>query len=303
MPKFSIIIPVYNVEEYIQECLESVMNQSFKDYEVIVVDDGTKDHSIEKIKDYKVEIIHQENQGLSMARNNGAKKAKGEYILFVDSDDTIEKDLLKKLNEATTTKPDLVRYQIREVYEDHQEDHEEEGFDTCSGQEAFTKICKYHIVEAAPLYAMKRSYWEKEKYQFAKGKYHEDFGLVPLIILKAKEVISIPYIGYNYRQRSNSIMSTVDYEKVKKKAYDFLDHYRYLMKEIKDVKEDTTIFRSFIANSVIEKGTELKGKDYQEYKRELKQEKVLDQILTDSLPRIIKKVLLKISPKLYFKMK
>ena len=302
MPKFSIIIPVYNVEKYIQECLESVINQSEKDYEVIVVNDGTKDHSMEIVKDYDVRVINQENQGLSAARNAGAKKAKGDYILFVDSDDTIEKDLIKKLKEASKDNPDIIRYQLRETYETRENvDHEEEGFDTCSGVEAFNKICKYHIVEAAPCYAIKRSYFEKEKFAFAKGMLHEDFGLIPLVIVKAEKVKSISYIGYNYRQRENSIMSTNDYPKTKKKVEDFYQHYCFLMKEIKKTKLEATTFKSFIANSLILKITELKGKDYKDYKKKLKEEKVFDQILTDTVSRKIKKWLVKISPKIYYR--
>ena len=115
MPKFSIIIPVYNVEKYIGKCLESVMNQTYKDYEVIVVNDGTKDNSMDIVKNYPVKIIEQENQGLSVARNTGVKKAKGEYIIFLDSDDYIEKDLLKNINKSLDNNPDLVRFQIQEV--------------------------------------------------------------------------------------------------------------------------------------------------------------------------------------------
>ena len=77
MPKFSIVIPVYNVEKYIKRCLDSVFNQSFKDFEVIVVNDGTKDNSMDIVENYDVKIITQKNQGLSVARNTGVKKAKG----------------------------------------------------------------------------------------------------------------------------------------------------------------------------------------------------------------------------------
>lgn len=304
MPKFSIIIPVYNVEDYIKECLDSVMNQTYKDYEVIVVNDGTKDNSMDIVKKYKVKTINQENQGLSVARNTGAKAARGEYIIFLDSDDTIEKDLLKELSEAIEDKPDIVRFQIQELYEDNTtKEFNEEGFDTCRGDKAFSKLCKYHFVENAWCYAIKRSYYISEKYQFAKNMIHEDFGLIPLVIMKAKRVKSINYIGYNYRQRQNSIMSTKNYEKTKKKVNDFLKHYTYLITEINKTKLDSTIFKSFIANSLILKITELEGKDYKEYKKILKEEKVYDNILTDTLPRKIKKVLLKISPRLYYKKK
>ena len=304
MRKFSIIIPVYNVEEYIKECLDSVMNQTYNDFEVIVVNDGTKDNSMDIVKQYDVKIINQENQGLSVARNNGAKNAKGEYILFLDSDDTIEKDLLKKLEEATQDKPDVVRFQIQEMYEDNsKKEYKEESFSTCKGESAFSKICKYHFVENAWSYAIKRSYYEKEKYEFAKGMIHEDFGLIPLVIMKANRVKSIDYIGYNYRQRNNSIMSTVSYDKTKKKVEDFYKHYLYLVKEIEKTKLDSRVFKSFIANSLILKITELKRKDYKKYKKILTKEKVFDNILTDTFSRKIKKVLLKISPKLYYRKK
>ena len=300
MPKFSIIIPVYNVEDYIKECLDSVKNQTYKDYEVIVVDDGTKDKSMDIVKKYKVKTIHQENQGLSAARNNGVKRAKGEYILFLDSDDTIEEGLLKNLAEATADKPDVIRFQIQEMFADHSKNKfKEDGFSTCKGEKAFSKICQYHFVENAWCYAIRRSYYEKEKYAFAKGRIHEDFGLIPLVIIKAPRVKAIEYIGYNYRQRQNSIMSTNNYEKTKKKVEDFLYHYIFLIKEINKTKLDATVFKSFIANSLILKITELKGKDYREYRKILKEEKVYDQILADTFPRKIKKVLFKINPKLY----
>lgn len=304
MPKFSIVIPVYNVEDYIKECLDSVFQQSFKDYEVIVVNDGTKDKSMDIVKDYDVKIINQENQGLSAARNNGAKKAKGDYLLFVDSDDTIDKDLLKNLNEASKDKPEVIRFQIRETYEEKEpKDFPEEGFSSCNGVKAFEKICAYHFVENAWCYAIQRRYYEKEKFEFAKGMIHEDFGLIPLVIMKARNVKSIPYIGYNYRQRQNSIMSAKNYEKTKKKVEDFLKHYTYLITEINKTKLDSKVFKSFIANSLILKITELEGQDYKDYKKILKEEKVYDNLLTDTFPRKIKKGLVKISPRIYHRKK
>lgn len=302
MKKFSIIIPVYNVEEYIKECLDSVFNQTFKDYEVIVINDGTKDNSMDIVKKYDVKLINQENQGLSMARNNGVKHAKGEYIIFLDSDDSIDEHLLEELDKATEDKPDVIRFQIRETYENKPSiDFNEEGFNTCKGEKAFEKIVKYHFVENAWCYAIKRSYYENEKYEFAKGMIHEDFGLIPLVIMKAPRVKSISYVGYNYRQRENSIMSNPNYEKTKKKVNDFLKHYTYLITEINKTNLDSRIFKSFISNSLIIKITELKKKDYKEYKKILKEEKVFDNLLTDTLSRKIKKVLIKISPKLVVK--
>ena len=174
MPKFSIIVPVYNVEEYIDDCLKSIKNQTFKDYEVIVVNDGTKDNSMDIVKKYDVEIINQENGGLSAARNAGVKKAKGEYLIFLDSDDYIEKDLLKKINDSIKDNPDVVRFQIKEVYPDKEIDFNEESFNTLNGVEAFNNIVKYHFIENAWCYAIKRSYYLENKYEFKKSTYHED---------------------------------------------------------------------------------------------------------------------------------
>ena len=299
MPKFSIIIPVYNVEKYIKKCLDSIFEQSFKDYEVIVVNDGTKDNSMDIVKEYNVKIINQKNQGLSEARNSGAKKATGEYLIFIDSDDYIDKDLLKEINKSLKNDPDIVRFQIREVYEDKEsKDYKETPFTNKNGVEAFNLITKYHFVENAWSYAIKRSYYEDNNYSFKKGTIHEDFGLLPLVIIKANTVNSISYIGYNYLQRKGSIMSQKDYEKTKKKVSDFYNHYKYLIEEINMTKLDSKVFKSFISNSLILKICELDNKDYKEYKKILKEQKVFDNLLEDSFVRKIKKLLFKISPKI-----
>lgn len=99
--KVSVIIPVYNVENYIKECVESVINQTLKEIEIIIVNDGTKDNSIKKIEKYlsdsRVILINKENGGVSSARNAGLKIARGEYISFIDSDDFIELTMLEDL--------------------------------------------------------------------------------------------------------------------------------------------------------------------------------------------------------------
>lgn len=303
MPKFSVIIPVYNVEKYIKKCVESVLNQSFKDCEVIVVNDGTPDNSIDMIKDYNLTIIDQKNQGLSAARNNAVKKAKGDYIIFLDSDDYWRKDLLKEINKSLKNDPDVVRFQIQETFEDQDGilEHKEKGFEGLNGVDAFNAICNYHYLENACCYAIKRKYFEKNKFEFKKGKIHEDFGLLPLVIIKANVVNSIEYIGYNYLQRKTSIMGNKSYEKTIKKVNDMFEHYKFLINEIDKTKIDSKVFKSFAANSTILKICELKGKEYKEFKKKLKEEKVYDNLLIDTLPRKIKKQILKVSPKLYYK--
>ena len=95
MIKLSVIVPVYNVENYVSECIESIVSQTLKEIEIIVINDGCTDNSIEnikKIKDKRIMIVDKENGGLSSARNRGIKEAKGEYIIFIDSDDFLKYD-------------------------------------------------------------------------------------------------------------------------------------------------------------------------------------------------------------------
>lgn len=104
-PLISVIIPVYNVEKYLHRCLDSVIEQTYKNLEVILIDDGSTDHSGEICDDYaakdvRIHVIHQENQGVSAARNKGLDTAKGEYIAFVDSDDYILPEMYAKMLEC-----------------------------------------------------------------------------------------------------------------------------------------------------------------------------------------------------------
>ena len=98
MPKISVIVPIFNVEKYLKECLESIINQTFKDIEIICINDGSTDNSLDILnqyaeKDNRIKVITQSNQGLSAARNTGIKYANGEYISFIDSDDYIDTSL------------------------------------------------------------------------------------------------------------------------------------------------------------------------------------------------------------------
>lgn len=304
--KFSLIIPAYNVEKYIKKCLDSVLNQTYNNYEIIIINDGSTDNTSKILESYKsdkkIKIINQENKGLSNARNTGVSNAKGDYILFIDSDDFIEKELLEILNK-TIKDEDLVRFQIRILDETNKiiKEYKEETFNNLNGIEAFNKLSKYNLVELAVCYAYKKDTFLKNNYKFEEKTYHEDFGLIPYIIISSKKVTSINYIGYNYLQRKNSIMNNTDYEKEIKKSNDVLKHYKNLIKWSQNIEGDLTIYKSFIANSVILKSLNLKEKDYKNYIKKLKEYKVYDDLLTNNKENKIKKILIKISPKLYYK--
>lgn len=120
---FSIILPVYNVEKYLCECVESILKQTYKDYEIILVDDGSTDKSPEICDSFSeqnpcVKTVHKKNGGLSDARNAGTKTARGEYIIYIDSDDfVIAEDFLEKLADKTKNSPDLILYKYSKYYD------------------------------------------------------------------------------------------------------------------------------------------------------------------------------------------
>ena len=121
--KVSVVVPVYNVEKYLRDCLESVINQDFKEIEIICVNDGSKDDSQKILEEYsekdsRIHIIVQENQGVSCARNVGIRCAKGEYICFLDSDDMLESSALREIYEYAKSKQlDILHYDAECLYE------------------------------------------------------------------------------------------------------------------------------------------------------------------------------------------
>jgi glycosyltransferase family protein len=112
MPKISVVVPVYNVEKYLKECLDSILNQSYKDFEVVCVNDGSTDNSLEILneyakKDLRINVINQENQGSGLTRNDGLSLVKGDYIIFVDADDYLEEGLFESLVKSFCENPDI----------------------------------------------------------------------------------------------------------------------------------------------------------------------------------------------------
>lgn len=127
--RFSVIVPVYNVEKYLAKCLDSILQQTNQDFELLIVNDGTKDHSQDIIDEYvqkypdKIRAFIKENGGLSDARNYGVERAKGEYIVFVDSDDSIDHKLFETLSKQIDQEngPDVLSIDIVNVSEQMEE--------------------------------------------------------------------------------------------------------------------------------------------------------------------------------------
>lgn len=310
MIKYSFIVPVYNTEKYLKKCLDSLINQTYKDFEIIVVNDGSTDKSSNIISKYQkkyknIIVIDKENEGLSMARNRGVQKSSGKYIIFVDSDDYVSNKLLEEVDKKIDDS-DILRFQIATEDEEYTKinEYHEEGFESMCGYDAFKYLSSYHFVEPAWCYVIRKNYYIENKFSFKKGVYHEDFGLIPYVIYKARKVKSIDFIGYYYIQRNGSIMNNNDYKKTVKKAFDMLEQYKTMRLFAKNINRKNNLddyFLSYISNSVIVKARELKKDEKKVYINELKKLNVFDGVLVNTRIRRFKKYLMKHNLNLYLK--
>lgn len=315
MKKTSVIVPIYNAEKYLARCLDSILIQADENVELILINDGSTDKSEEIIKTYlgkyksSIKYIKKENSGVANSRNVGLEKATGEYIIFVDSDDYIEKDLFKKLEQYMNQSIDIIKYKAIIETEEEEKIGQYEGptFDTTSGEEAFSKLCfDDEMVDALWVYAYKRELFIKNKLKFMKDADHEDFGLIPLIILKAKTFISTNIQGYHYVQSRNSVTRTKDYTKTVKKVFDTLLHYDNMIKEIEyyqisqKAKENVKIFYT---NSILLRINDLQKKDRKKFIKEIKKRKMAKNIKARNMKQVLKRIILEINIPLYLKMR
>ena len=242
MTKLSIIVPIYNVESYLRKCVDSLLAQdyeNYEDYEIILVDDGSPDKCPAICDDYAaqydyIRVIHRENGGLSAARNSGIEVAKGKYVMFVDSDDYVEPNVLGRLMAyIERDNLDVLRYRLQyvriknervselgnereyEVYNPYKSDpfkgndYSEEPIDGVSFLNSRMSTACY-----AWQFILKRVLLES--CFFTHGIYFEDTDWTPRMLVKAKRVASTNIVVYNYLQREGSITNAVNRSKQKK---------------------------------------------------------------------------------------
>ena len=315
MPKISVIVPVYNVEKYLYKCLDSIINQTYKDLEIIVVNDGSTDASqiiIDKYKQMYPNIIRcftRQNGGLSDARNFGIQQAKGTYLAFIDGDDYIDLELFNQLQNEIASEIDLIKFKLVKVNAQHKEIEKIDGpvFTSKNGEDAFnTLVFKEKLLEPACIYLYKKDLLLKNKFQYAKNKYHEDFGLTPLIIVTANTVSSKDVYGYYYVQTDNSITRNTDYNKAYKRAKDLLFHYDNMLNQniITSLKKETVSnLKQYYTNAILSVVKSLHKDDKSKYVLEIKKRKIIKNIKCKNIKSFIKKIIIIISLRLYWKMK
>lgn len=261
--RFSIIIPMYQVEDYISECLDSIVNQSYNNFEAIVVDDGSRDNSITIAREYEaqypnlIRIISKVNGGLSDARNFGLKYAIGEYIIFLDSDDYLDKNTCMKLDEALRNyDTDIVIYnyvQFRSA--------EEEQKRVVKGD---TRIItgKEYLMSPATAWnkCIRKELLIENEFQFPVGLWYEDRATAAKFLKYTDKIVYLNEILYHYRLRENSIMKQKTYND---KMKDIITALMMAKEDVDMQKYHDEIEMIFIGNLVFHNGIRLL--DYKKY--------------------------------------
>ena len=315
----SVIVPVYNTAKYIEKCLDALINQTKKDkIEIILINDGSTDNSDEVIKKYisrldaenkkMLKYYSKENEGIAKTRNYGIEKATSEYVMFVDSDDYIDTQLVEKLEKYMEQKIDLIKFKLQKVDENGKLIEKIDGpvFDETTGEQAFNYLYSKDVLLDSPcVYVIKKELFTKNNFKF-KQTYHEDFGLIPLIILSAKTVVSTNFYLYYYVQASNSITRNEDYNKTIKKMKDSLLQYDNMLQKIEQYnlkKRTEENVKIYYTNAIILKLKELKEEDKKFFIHEIKQRRMISNIKVRNLKQLFKKIILVCNIKLYLKLK
>lgn len=208
----SVIIPVYNVEKYLEQSIKSVIGQSYKNLDVILVDDGSEDRSgiiCDRFaqQDNRITVIHKKNSGLSDARNVGTELAKGKYVFYLDSDDYLEKDALERIyNLAETNACDVVTSNFFYTYSDYEKiaNENKQDYEILDTRSAVMELVKGNIIQNFAWGKLISAEIAKRN-NFPSGKLFEDFFWTHHIIDEAKKVAVDFKPSVHYRQRDNSI--------------------------------------------------------------------------------------------------
>lgn len=246
----SVIIPFFNVEEYIEKCLRSLISQEISDAEFIFVNDGSLDASnriVEKYaqNDSRIVIVNKENGGLSSARNEGLKYVRGEYVLFLDSDDYLEPGALNRLVlEARNNQLDVLQAQYKLIYPDREEPGEQADISNVV-MDGRTWLIGNQIVYGACFCLYKAEFLKNIGISFLEGVYHEDMEFLPKVMYQAERIMAIDYVFYDYVVRESSISN--------KKALKRCEDYYFIACHVEEWAKknvDTETFEGFFKSYI-----------------------------------------------------
>lgn len=248
-PKVSVIIPVYNSEKFINKCVDSVLEQNFQDYEIILINDGSKDNSKEILDGYKekypekITVIHQENMGVSKTRNNAIKMAKGKYIMFIDNDDFLDKDYIEIfVKEIEKDDYDVVLGGYRRPNEEGKIVKELK-----LPQEEWGKF----MIFAPWARIYKKDYLIKNDIKFLPVNIGEDvyFNLQAMNI--SNKIKIIDYIGYNWYFNTRSVSNTTQKNIKNLQVYELLNNCYDILKEKNILEEHYEIIEMYFIRYIV----------------------------------------------------
>lgn len=233
----SVIIPVYNVEKYLSECLDSVVNQTYKKLQIILVDDGSTDSSgkicdVYAEKDNRITVVHQKNAGAGAAKNTGLDLVKGDYFSIIDSDDYIELDMYEKMvNSLEKYNADIVQCLFRNVFVNDSFDRKykiKSNYPKVLTSKRFLKEYLYDWKYAIFANKVFKSSLLKD-IRFPVGRKIDDEFFTYKLVCNAKKVVNIDNILYNYRMRKTSVMNENDTDRLIYDRIDcFIERYNYV---------------------------------------------------------------------------
>jgi len=210
----TIIVPVYNVENYLRKCMDSILSQTFRNFEIISINDGSTDGCSDILDGYakdnnNVVVINQKNQGLAVARNSGIKAARGKYLAFVDSDDYIDSEMINAMYQrAQNEGSDIVICRYEQVYEDGSVHYTSGITADYSKGELFKRVLAGKISGMACDKLYKTSLFLDNNIFYPKGLYHEDLVVTFKLFYYAKNISVIEKVFYYWLRREGSISRT-----------------------------------------------------------------------------------------------
>ena len=294
--RFSIIVPVYNVEKYLSKCIQSLIDQDYNDYEILLIDDGSTDKSgiicEQYAKKYEnIYVFHKKNGGLSDARNYGLQKALGDYILFVDSDDWIKKDILKEFSDIIENNKavDVIETRFIEVYKNEEIVKDKKLHSYAKSKFDRKKAIKWILKKSdntwpAPKRIYSKKFINSNNLHFLKGKLHEDVDWTSNVLKTANkfEYCNTPWY-YHRMERENSITNKISAQNI----IDLMEIAKLHYKRQASLLEEKIIKRI---------GISVYGKIKESSKCSYKEKELIIKYINNNIS------ILKITPKLKYKL-
>ena len=284
MYKVSVIVPVYNTEKYLKKCLDSLVHQTLKEIEIILINDGSTDNSQKIIDEYVLKypklfkVFSQKNSGQAVARNLGIKNSKGEFIAFADSDDYLEIDAYEKAyNYAVKNNLDIVCFKF---YEDKNGIRKKSSYELFK---TYDKNLKYILNETSPCNKIiKNDLLKNNKIKFIENYIYEDLELIPKLALYTDKIGFLDEYLYNYVIHNDSTMRQKNYNQKLDSIYFVMDSLKNNFKNSKYTKELEFLFVEHLLHGGVLR--------YLEYKEGNKDIEKISDIIKENFPNWKKNV-------------